>query len=345
MIKEAIGTLVERKDLTYEEAYFVMGEIMGGEATPVQIAAFLTALRLKGETADEIAGMAAVMRAKSTPVKITGPAIDIVGTGGDGAGSFNVSTAAAFVAAGAGLKVAKHGNRGASSQCGSADILEALGVKIDLGPAEVAECIEKLGIGFMFAPVYHPAMKYAAPVRKEMGIRTVFNILGPLTNPAKVEHMVLGVPGEELGSKIAAVLQRLGVKHALVVHGKDGLDEISISGKSIIWDVTKDKIRSYEVEPKHFGLDKADTSEIKGGTPKENAEKLLNILDKKKGALRDITVMNAAAALVAGDVTKDLKEAACRAGEAIDSGKAKEKLYGLVEMSWSLVKDDKEHTG
>jgi len=345
MIKEAIGTLVERKDLTYEEAYFVMGEIMGGEATPVQMAAFLTALRLKGETADEIAGMAAVMRAKSTPVKITGPAIDIVGTGGDGAGSFNVSTAAAFVAAGAGLKVAKHGNRGASSQCGSADILEALGVKIDLGPNEVAECIEKLGIGFMFAPVYHPAMKYAAPVRKEMGIRTVFNILGPLTNPAKVEHMVLGVPSDELGGKIAAVLQRLGVKHALVVHGKDGLDEISISGKSIIWDVTKDKIRSYEVEPKHFGLDKADTSEIKGGTPKENAEKLLNILDKKKGALRDITVMNAAAALVAGDVTKDLKEAACRAGEAIDSGKAKEKLYGLVEMSWSLVKDDKEHTG
>jgi len=346
MIKEAIATLIERKNLTYEEAYFVMGEIMGGEATPVQIAAFLTALRLKGETADEIAGMAAVMRAKSTPVKITGPAIDIVGTGGDGAGSFNVSTAAAFVAAGAGLKVAKHGNRAASSQCGSADVLEALGVKIDLGPAEVAACIERLGIGFMFAPVYHPAMKYAAPVRKEMGIRTVFNILGPLTNPAKVEHIVLGVPSEELGQKIAAVLYRLGVKHALVVHGKDGLDEISISGKSIIWEVTKEKLASpYEVSPKNFGLEKGDTGEIKGGTPKENAEKLLNILDKKKGALRDITVMNAAAALVAGDVTKDFKEAARRAGEAIDSGKAKEKLYGLVEMSWSLVKDAKDHTG
>jgi anthranilate phosphoribosyltransferase len=346
MIKEAIGTLVARKNLTYEEAYFVMGEIMGGEATPVQIAAFLTALRLKGETVDEIAGMASVMRAKSTPVKITGPAIDIVGTGGDGSGSFNVSTAAAFVAAGAGLKVAKHGNRGASSQCGSADILEALGVKIDLGPSEVAACIERLGIGFMFAPVYHPAMKYAASVRKEMGIRTVFNILGPLTNPAKVEHIVLGVPSEELGSKIAAVLHRLGVKHALVVHGKDGLDEISISGKSIIWDITKEKVASpYEVSPKNFGLEKAAAGEIKGGTPKENAEKLLNILDKKKGALRDITVMNAAAALVAGDVTTDLKEAARRAGEAIDSGKAKEKLYGLMEMSWSLVKDDKEHTG
>jgi anthranilate phosphoribosyltransferase len=346
MIKEAIATLVERKNLTYEEAYFVMGEIMGGEATPVQIAAFLTALRMKGETADEIAGMASVMRAKATPVKISGPAIDIVGTGGDGSGSFNISTAAAFVAAGAGLKVAKHGNRAASSQCGSADVLEALGVKIDLGPAEVATCIEKLGIGFMFAPVYHPAMKYAAPVRKEMGIRTVFNILGPLTNPARVEHLVLGVPSEELGSKIAAVLHRLGTKHALVVHGKDGLDEISISGKSIIWDITKEKLSPpYEVSPKSFGFAKAEIGQIKGGTPKENAAAMLDILDKKMGALRNITVMNAAAALIAGNVTSDMKEAARRAEEAIDSGRAKEKLYGLVELSWSLVKDAQDHTG
>jgi anthranilate phosphoribosyltransferase len=346
MIKEAIITLAERKDLTFEEAYFVMGEIMGGEATPVQIATFLTALRLKGETVDEIAGMASVMRAKATPVKITGPAIDIVGTGGDASGSFNISTAAAFVAAGAGLKVAKHGNRAASSQCGSADILEALGVKIDLGPQEVAQCIEKLGIGFMFAPAYHPAMKHAAPVRREMGIRTVFNILGPLTNPAQVEHMVLGVPSAELGGKIAAVLQRLGTKHALVVHGKDGLDEISICDKSIIWDVTKEKLSPpYEVAPKSFGLEKGEAGEIKGGTSKENAEKLLNILDGKKGTLRDITVMNAAAALIAGDVTTDLKEAARRVEAAIDSGKAKEKLYGLVELSWSLVKDAQDHTG
>jgi anthranilate phosphoribosyltransferase len=346
MIKEAIATLIERKDLTYEEAYFVMGEIMVGEATQAQIAAFLTALRLKGETVDEIAGMASAMRSKATLVKISGPAIDIVGTGGDGAGTFNISTAAAFVAAGSGLKVAKHGNRAASSQCGSADVLEALGVKIDLGPAEVAACIERVGIGFMFAPVYHPAMKYAAPVRREMGIRTVFNILGPLTNPARVEHMVLGVPSEELGGKIAAVLHRLGTKHALVVHGKDGLDEISIGGKSIIWEVTKEKLSPpYEVSPKNFGLDKMDIAEIKGGTPKENAEKLLNILDGKKGSLRDITVINAAAALIAGDITSDMKEAARRAGEAIDSGRAKEKLYALVELSWSLVKDAKDHTG
>jgi anthranilate phosphoribosyltransferase len=346
MINEAIATLVEHKDLTYEEAYFVMGEIMGGEATPSQMAAFLAALRFKGETPDEIAGMASVMRAKATPVKIHGPAIDIVGTGGDGSGSFNISTAAAFVAAGAGMKVAKHGNRAASSQCGSADVLEALGIKIDLGPREVAECIEKLGIGFMFAPTYHPAMKHAAPVRREMGIRTVFNILGPLTNPAGVEHMVLGVPGKEIGGKIAAVLHQLGTKHSLVVHGKDGLDEISISGKSIIWDVTGEKLSPlYEVSPKSFGLAKADIGEIIGGTAKENAAIMLNILDRKKGALRDITVMNAAAALIAGNVTNDMKEAARRAEEAIDSGRAKEKLYDLVELSWSLIKDAKDNTG
>ena len=265
MIKEAIGTLVEGKSFSFEEASGAMEEIMSGEATPAQIAAFLTALRIKGETADEIAGLASVMRAKATPVKISGPAIDIVGTGGDGSGSFNISTAAAFVAAGAGLKVAKHGNRAMSSQCGSADILEALGVKIDLGPEGVAECIEKVGIGFMFAQVFHPAMKYAAPVRREIGIRTVFNILGPLTNPARVEHMLLGVPSEELGNKIAAVLYRLGTKHALVVHGQDGLDEISISGKSLVWDVTEDKLSPpYEVSPESFGFKKASNAGDKG---------------------------------------------------------------------------------
>jgi anthranilate phosphoribosyltransferase len=337
MIKEAISTLVAGKSLSFEEAYFVMGEIMGGEATPAQIAAFLTALRMKGETADEIAGMASVMRAKATPVRISGPAIDIVGTGGDSSGSFNISTAAAFVVAGAGLKVAKHGNRAMSSQCGSADILEALGVKIDLGPDGVAECIEKVGIGFMFAQVFHPAMKHAAPVRREIGIRTVFNILGPLTNPAQVEHMLLGVPSEELGHKIAAVLYRLGTKHALVVHGKDGLDEISISGKSLIWDVTKEKLSpSYEVSPKSFGFDKADVGEIKGGKPQENAAALHDILDGKKSALRNAVVINAAGALIAGNVTADLKRATRLAEEAIDSGQAREKLNRLVALSRSL---------
>jgi anthranilate phosphoribosyltransferase len=337
MIKEAIGTLVAGNNLSYEEAYFVMGEIMGGEATPAQVGAFLTALRLKGETADEIAGLASVMRAKATPVKIKGPAIDIVGTGGDGAATFNVSTAAAFVAAGAGIKVAKHGNRAMSSQCGSADILEALGVKIDLSAESVAECIENAGIGFMFAQVFHPAMKYAAPVRKEIGIRTVFNLLGPLTNPANVEHILLGVPSEDIGAKIAAVLKRLGIKHALVVYGKDGLDEISISGKTVIWDVTKDKLSSpYEVSPKDFGFSKEEIGEIKGGTPQENASTLHRILGGEKSVLRDIVVMNAAAGLIAGDVTKNIKEAVKLAQESIDSGKAKGKLERLVTLSRNL---------
>lgn len=337
MIKEAIGSLVEGKDLSYEEAYFVMGEIMGGEATPAQIASFLTALRMKGETAEEIAGLASVMRAKATPVMVKGPAIDIVGTGGDSSGSFNISTAAAFVVAGAGLKVAKHGNRAMTSKCGSADILEAAGVKIELSANSVAECIENTGIGFMFAQVFHPAMKHAAPVRREIGIRTVFNILGPLTNPAMVEHMLLGVASEELGDKIAAVLHRLGIKHALVAHGKDGLDEISICGKSMIWDVTKEKLsQPYEVEPKDFGFDKADIKEIKGGTPQENAATLGRILGGEKSALRNMVVMNAAAALLAGDAATDLKQGVKLAEEAIDSGKAKEKLERLIKLSQAL---------
>lgn len=337
MIKEAIGTLVAGKSLTYEEAYFVMGEIMNGEATPAQIGAFLTALRVKGETADEIAGLASVMRTKATPVKTEGPAIDIVGTGGDGSGSFNISTTAAFVAAGAGLKVAKHGNRAMSSQCGSADILEALGVKINLGPDGVAECIRKVGMGFMFAQVFHPAMKHAAPVRKEIGIRTVFNILGPLTNPAHVDYLLLGVPSEEIGQKIAAVLARLGTKHALVVYGKDGLDEISISGKSIIWEITEGKLSpAREISPESFGIKSVKNADIKGGTPEENAATLLCILDGEKGIPRDIVVINAAAALIAGDVTKDMKEASRIAEDTIDSGLAKDILERLVVLSQRL---------
>ncbi len=337
MIKESIAALVEGKSLTFEQASGAMGEIMGGEATPAQIGAFLTALRVKVETADEIAGLASVMRAKATPVKLTGPAIDIVGTGGDGSGSFNISTAACFVVAGAGLKVAKHGNRAATSQCGAADVLEALGIKIALSAEGVAACVAKAGIGFMFAPAFHPAMKYAAPVRKEIGIRTVFNILGPLTNPAGAEHMLLGVASAELGPKIAAVLHRLSIQHALVVHGLDGLDEISISAKSRVWDVTRQKVSPpYEISPESFGLKKASKAGIKGGTPQENAAALRRILDGVKSPLRDAVVINAAAALVAGDVTTDLKEAARLAGESIDSGKAKKTLDSLIETSRGL---------
>jgi anthranilate phosphoribosyltransferase len=337
MIKESINTLVSGKSLTFEQASGAMEDIMSGEATPAQISAFLTALRVKGETADEIAGLASVMRAKATPVKIPGQAIDIVGTGGDGSGSFNISTAACFLAAGAGLKVAKHGNRAATSLCGAADVLEALGVKIALGPESVAECVEKAGVGFMFAAAYHPAMKHAAPVRKEIGIRTVFNILGPLTNPAGVEYMLLGVASEELGHKIAAVLHRLGVEHALVVHGLDGLDEISISSKSLIWDITPAGVLPpYEISPENFGVKKAKISSIKGGTPAQNAAALRRLLDGAHGALRDAVVINAASALVASDVTADFKEAARLAGEAIDSGRARETLDKLVELSQHL---------
>jgi anthranilate phosphoribosyltransferase len=333
MIKESIAALVEGRSLTFEMAAGAMEEIMGGEATPAQVGAFLTALRMKGETADEIAGFSIVMRAHATPVKITGPAIDVVGTGGDSSGTFNISTAAAFVVAGAGLKVAKHGNRAATSKCGAADVLEALGVKIDLTAAQVAACIEAAGIGFMFAPAFHPAMKYAAPVRKELGIRTVFNILGPLTNPAGVEHMLLGVASEAIGEKMAAVLHRLGIKHALVVHG-GGLDEISISGKSIIWEIDGGKILpAREVSPRSFGLAEGPASTMAGGTPAENAGILRGVLEGEKGPRRDVAVINAAAALVAGDMTEDFKEAANLAAASIDSGRARRKLDALIAAS------------
>jgi anthranilate phosphoribosyltransferase len=338
MIKESIAALVESRSLTFEMAAGAMEEIMAGKATPAQVGAFLTALRMKGETADEIAGLASVMRAHATPVNIASPAIDIVGTGGDASGSFNISTAAAFVVAGAGLKVAKHGNRAASSRCGAADVLEALGVKLDLTAAQVAACIETAGIGFMFAPAFHPAMKYAAPVRRELGIRTVFNILGPLTNPAGVGHLLLGVASQEIGGKMAAVLCRLGIRHALVVHGRHGLDEISIHGQSFVWEVTDDGVSpSREISPEDFGLDEAPSSSMAGGAPTENAAILRRVLEGEKGPRRDVIVINAAAAIVAGDMTKDFKEAARLAAAAIDSGRARQKLDALVAASQGKI--------
>ena len=337
MIREAIETLVSGRSLTFEQATGVMEEIMSGEATPAQIAAFITALRIKGETVEEIAGLASVMRAKAIPVAVTPPVVDTCGTGGDNCCSFNISTAAAFVAAGAGLKVAKHGNRAMTSHCGSADVLEALEVKIDLGAKAVTECLETVGIGFMFAPLFHPAMKHATVPRREIGIRTIFNILGPLTNPARAESQVIGVPSEELGSKIASVLHRLGTKHSLVVHSLDGMDEISISGKSLVWEVNEHKVSPpYEVSPQHFGFKSASLAEIKGGTPEENARILHRILSGEKGPWRDVVVVNAAAALLAGNRASDLKEGARLAEEAVDSGRALEKLEALVKLSQSL---------
>ena len=337
MIKEAIASLVLGRPLTYEEAASVMEEIMTGEATPAQFAAFVTALRIKGETVDEIAGLASVMRSKATPVPVAGPVIDTCGTGGDGSFTFNISTAAAFIAAGAGLKVAKHGNRAMSSKCGSADVLEALGVKIELGAEAVAQCLDTVGIGFMFAPTFHLAMKYAAAPRREIGIRTVFNVLGPLTNPAKAEYQVLGVPNEELGEKIASVLYRLGTKHSLVVHGTGGMDEISISGETLVWDVTEDGVSPpYKICPEDFGFKRANVTEIKGGTPDANAEMLRRILNGERGPKRDIVVMNAAAALVAGNRAPDFKEGAHIAEMVIDSGQAQAKLEELINFSQNL---------
>jgi len=340
MIKEAIETVVCGRSLTFEEAAAVMEEIMIGEATPAQFAAFVTALRIKGETVDEIAGLASVMQAKAKLVQVTPPVVDTCGTGGDGSSSFNISTTAAFIVAGAGLKVAKHGNRAMSSHCGSADVLEALGVRIELGAEAVAQCLETAGIGFMFAPVFHPAMKYATAPRREVGIRTVFNILGPLTNPARAKFQVIGVPSKEVGEKIAFVLHRLGTEHSLVVHGIDGMDEISISRKSLVWDVNQHRVLPpYEVSPDDFGFMKASMTQIKGGTARQNAKILRGILSGEVGARRNIVIMNAAAALVAGNKALDLKEGASIAEKTLDSGQALAKLNELIKLSHSLNKE------
>jgi len=340
VIKEAIETMVNGRSLTFEQAAAVMEEIMSGEATPAQFAAFVTALRIKGETVDEIAGLATVMQAKATSVQVTPPVVDTCGTGGDGFCSFNISTTAAFLVSGAGLKVAKHGNRAMSSQCGSADVLEALGVKIDLAAEAVARCLETVGIGFMFAPSFHPAMKYASAPRREIGIRTVFNILGPLTNPARAKFQVIGVPSKELGEKIAFVLHRLGTEHSLVVHGIDGMDEISISRKSLVWDVNQHRVLPpYEVSPDDLGFMKASITQIKGGTARQNAKILRGILSGEVGARRNIVIMNAAAALVAGNQASDLKEGVSIAEKTLDSGKALAKLDELIKLSQSLNKE------
>ena len=336
MIKEAIDTLVSGQSLSMDEAARVMEEIMTGEATPAQFGAFVTALRLKGETVDEIAGLARVMRARAARVTMSQPTVDTCGTGGDAFGTFNISTTAAFVVAGAGLNVAKHGNRAMTSQCGSADVLEALGVKIDLGPEGVRHCLEKVGIGFMFAPVFHPAMKYAVGPRREIGIRTVFNILGPLTNPAGAQSQVLGVSDRNLAPRMAEVLQRLGCRHVLVTHGEDGLDEISISDQSTIWELKGDSLSSYTITPEELGINRARIEDIKGGTASENAGMLRDVLMGKEGPRRDVVLLNAAAGLVAGDLSERLSEGVDLARKTIDSGRALQKLEELIQVSQSL---------
>ncbi len=333
MIKEAIRMLIEGHSLTIEQAKGVMEEIVNGEATPAQFGAFVTALRLKGETVDEIVGMAKIMRDKAVRVKVNGPLVDTCGTGGDAAGTFNISTATAFVAAGVGLKVAKHGNRAMSSQCGSADVLESLGVKIDLDAEGVGRCIEEVGIGFMFAPLFHPAMKYAAAPRREIGIRTVFNLIGPLTNPAGVGAQVVGVAKGTMTEKIAMALEGLGCRHALVVHGENGLDEIAINGRTIIYELKDGKIENYHISPGDFGLPEADMDKIIGGTAADNAVILRSILSGNRGAQRDVVLMNAAAVLLAGDKVENLEQGFKLAEEAIDSGRAMQKMEQLIAFS------------
>jgi anthranilate phosphoribosyltransferase len=336
MIKEAIDIVVKGKSLTMEQASQVMNEIMDGQATPAQFGAFVVALRLKGETVHEIAGMAQVMREKSVPVKVKGPLVDTCGTGGDGTKTFNISTTAAFVVAGAGVKVAKHGNRGMSSGCGSADVLDALGVKYDIDAAGVERCLEEIGIGFMFAPRFHPAMKFAVNPRKEIGVRTVFNILGPMTNPARAQSQLLGVFDDKLALTMAEVLGLLGCGHALVVHGEDGMDEITLGGKTTVCELKNGKVVRYYIEPDEFGFSRASINQLRGGTPQENADILRRVLGGEKGPYRDITLLNAAAALVAADLAKDLKKGVKLASDSIDSGIAMKKLEGLAKLTQSL---------
>jgi anthranilate phosphoribosyltransferase len=337
MIKEAIEKIVSGQSLSIEQASRVMREIMEMEATPSQLGAFLSGLRLKGETPSEIAGMAAVMREKALKVNVPGPLIDTCGTGGDGKGTFNISTASAFVAAGAGLKVAKHGNRAASGSCGSADVLEALGVKIDLSPSGVERCINDVGIGFMFAPLFHPAMRFAAPIRREIGIRTVFNILGPLTNPAAAQSQLLGVADFELGAPMAKVLRILKVHHAIVVHGEGGLDELTLSGSTTIWELRAGRIKTWTLSIEDTGLPWASIEDLKGGSKDENATTMRGIFYNLKGPIRDVVLLNSGAVLLAGDHVSTIREGIDMAAKVIDDGQALHKLEALVALSQQLT--------
>jgi anthranilate phosphoribosyltransferase len=320
---EYLNRLARGESLKESEASRAMELIMRDEATPSQIAGFIVALRLKGETVDEIAGLARTMRSMATPIDVddAGSLLDTCGTGGDGSGSFNISTLSAIVAAACGARVAKHGNRAASSTCGSADVLEALGVRIDLPPAGVAACIREAGIGFLFAPVFHPSFRFAAVPRRELGIRTVFNVLGPLCNPAGAGRQALGVPEQKLAEKMADVLARLGVERALVLHA-EGLDELSTTGPSLVIEMLGGERRSYQLDPLELGLRRASRDDLRGGGPAENATIAREVLEGAGGPRRDIVLLNASAALRAAGLARDWREGIALAAEAIDRGGA-----------------------
>ena len=348
MIREAIDKVVNKIDLTEAEMRECFSEIMTGNATQAQIGAFVTALRMKGETVDEITGAAKAMREKALAIHAGRRAVDIdrddinideetivdtCGTGGSGTNTFNISTTVAFVIAACGIKVAKHGNRAASSACGSADVLEALGIKLDIGVENVERCMREIGIGFIFAPLFHGAMKYAVAPRKEIGIRTIFNILGPLSNPAHATAQVLGVYRADLVDPMAKVLHNLGVRRAFVVHGMDTLDEITITGRTKVAELKAGKVRGYFVTPSDFGLKRGSIEDIKGGLAKENAEIVLNILKGEISPRRDIVLMNASAALICGGKAKDFKEGVRIASNSIDSLEALKRLNMLREYT------------
>ena len=334
MIQEAIGKLVEGRHLSADEAERAMDLIMTGEATQAQIGAYLVALRMAGETPEEIAGSVRSMRAKATWVKTKHPfVIDVVGTGGDGARTFNISTSAALVVAAAGQPVAKHGNRAVSSKSGAADALKALGVNVEAPPEKVSECLDEAGVGFLFAPLLHGAMRHAVGPRRELAMRSIFNIMGPLTNPARAQSQLVGVYAPELTELVADVLRRVGCRRALVAHGSDGLDELTLTGPTRVSEWDGSEIRTYEVAPEDAGLPRADAASLKGGEPEENAAITRAILEGEEGARRDVVLLNAAAALIAAEKARDLKEGVRQAARAIDSGEAARVLARLVEVS------------
>jgi len=335
--REALGVIAEGRTLSRDEAESTMTSVMAGEATPAQLAALVAALRMRGETPTEIAGFASAMRAHAVRVAIADGAIDIVGTGGDRSNSINISTLAAIVAAAADARVAKHGNRAASSACGSADVLEAFGVKIDLGPEGVASCVDDVGLGFMFAPRYHPAMRHAGPVRRELGIRTVFNLLGPLANPAGVRRYVLGTPSAAIAETMARALAELDVEHALVVFGTDGLDEISPSAETRMWEVRRGEVRTSSLTPDAVGLERADRKEIVGGDAATNARIGHEVLGGANGGARTAVLLTAGAATYVAGRAGSIREGVVVAAKAIDSGEARDTLARFVATSQRLA--------
>ena len=334
--REALGVVAGGRTLTRVEAEAAMSSVMAGEATPAQLAGLLAALHVRGETPDEIAGFATAMRAQAIRVSVADGAIDVVGTGGDRSNSINISTLAGLVAAGAGGRVAKHGNRAASSACGSADVLEALGVRIDLGPDGVSACVAEVGVGFMFAPRFHPAMRHAAPVRREIGIRTVFNLLGPLANPAGVRRYVLGVASAAIGETMARALAELGAEHALVVYGTDGLDEISPSAETRTWEIRKGEVRAASLVPEDVDLARAPRSEIVGGAPATNARIAREVLGGAKNGARTAVLLTAGAATYVAGLAGSVREGVTVAARSIDSGSARDRLDRFVATSQRL---------